>query len=1574
MDQLQFDPANTTNTDTSLETEGYENQVEEIQQAYPEQDWRTPAEIEAENQAETEQQAPIEGQPPAEAPMAEAPMEEVEAEEAITPEVVEPLPEIGANRFAEYVDPTTGKVPIEVLRAAGVDENLINSMNMEDDFIDEERILWRDFDKNGGQANIENVYNTVMKIRSSPTLTARYDRNGDGEFTYSDWNDVSPNLIGRIFGVKDEFNPEWDRRMTEGWLKALASGDALLALQYRFESEPMARFVYQKRKGVLGAESFQREGLVGRITNTLGVGGEMKGELQRQSGAAGLQSLFQGILSQPERVAIGLYKGITDEEEEDWTNPNTWYDVEAAESHDSVLDDVLIGHKNTTSRAYGISRPIDRVWSDPLMFELGRYAPFIVGAGVSLPAAATAITAGGAPLLSAKGLGMVGLTGAKAVGVTWLTETIPVNMFADMTSYSMQTFHGTNPQVRKLMEAHPELHIVGPQLMHGQESPWSRKIELLRGEMVGETAGLLVMNGLFKSAGRFMSKIGGKATPTDKILQKMADEKLISKTNFDQISTSTKAKPKIQNETDIWATRNQVLGDELEAAQSQALKGVEGPSSIWNDPWATPAELDTTYGAFKNGKRMAGQGGADIRKPIADVWDQVDEISGQIGIEGGTVDDLFSPVQKATYVRNNIPDPWLNKAADDYWSAPSILRQIKELPIGKRTLGNLAESSLKNIQNLNRNNGSINAREFWGNNLIDFKLKAGAKLSETQKFVTKNLQVADTINQTLFRRLRDYADAAGEQLGKGDLFATDGPFKKMSNNLILGLSNVKKTRFTWELAQKRLADLGEESLTPQMIKEIEDIVTKKSDEFHKEAQDGVRFMMQVLENSDSDELAEGILDVWKASPNIHNWTDFDAWMRQKISGGEFNGKVKTGVLIKELQGVMINSILSGPKTPMRALMGTTVNSYLNAINEAAGATLRRPFTGDIASQKASVAKLKGMFELIPEATQVFRKNFKAKWNADIADIRTRYSEPMTRGDENWHLMGEWTERNGTIGDKAAFYLANIARNLNNNKLLSWSPRALAATDDTFKWLLARARSKEIGMRQALEVAGRDHVEFSPQLMKQAEDIHFKNLLDADGNIDVGLDSYLNKQFKEVTLTSELTGFSKELDTLLKDKPLVRPFYLFARTGINGLNFTYKNTPLLGALHKESIDILRHTGDDFTPLFKYGIENANDLANARNLFAGRQAVGAATVTTFAGMYMAGQLTGNGPADRQLRQNWINAGWKPNHFYIGDVGFDYTSLEPYNTIFSAIADIGDNMELMGSEWAEKRLQAAAFVIGRGLTGKTYMSGLDQMMQIAQMKPGSLDKAGANILNNSVPLAGLRNEFGKWVNPHMKELNSSMWDSIRNRNQASEFLAGENKLPEKSDLLNGKPINNWNIIGRSFNAVSPISLDIRNDTPGRRLLLDSNYDLKSTTYAYGGYSFVKDPHVRAHFQNAIGTVPVTVGFRKFENVEEALNYLAKRPDIKRSMEDMQKDGRNPANWDIDPNTYPHNTLIDNVMNQARSKAWAKINDPSHPGYTRVMKLKSEKDGKTSKTRDNRQEILDLSFPNRSVEQFPK
>ena len=1522
MDELTFDPAVATDTDTTFEGEGYQDQIEDIKQEYPEEDLRSPLEIEAENQAQQQQQQQT--QPTGEdfvnqvtSQVGEQLGIQPEQEQATAPEVEEQEEEIvGPNRYADYVDPTTGTIPYELLQRDGINEDLIRITNAELDYISEEREAFKTFHEAGGDRNLEATLTLINTLNGNENLIARYDRNKDGFVGFSDWFDTSR--------FKEQFSPEKEREETERWLQKLEDKSIIARIGAQVNFQPMVPYFHDRRRGILAPKD------------------ELKGEQLRSTSLAGLSVTTQAIFEAPEKIAAGFHAGITDEEDEIWYDPRTWYDANAAEKHDSVLDDKIMNHKDPLSLQYAINRPINRVWSDPIMFELGRYSPAI---------AATLPLPGGWTSLSFKGAAPFAGSFVKASAVTWATETIPTNIFADMNHTAMQTFH-QDKLGKQLLDNHPELHTAGIQMANGMESPWSRKLEFMRNEMAWDSGGLLASNIILRSI--------GKAIPP------------LTRNMFEALKTGFGNKASFLNNSKIAKIQKQVSEDGAEAAIDQGKMAAEGPASKWNDPWDTPAAYDSPMGSYKNDSYMAGQGTVAIRRSVYDVVDQVNELRRQVGIDGGSVDELFTPVERAEfYRRGEVPDFWFEKNVDEIWNTPDFQADLKALKPTQRTIGNLAPDTLEGIKEvMGRDAGRLVGKEFWGE-IFNTPLKPGKKLDEVKKFLVKNIQVQDAVNSSLLKRLRDYADATGEQIGKADIFSKDGPMRNVAKNLVLGLTEIKKTKFTWDLARTRMAASGEK-LSPAMVKEINQLVAKRSSELAQESQNGVRLMMQVLENSDSDELTEGILEVFKASDNIHNWKDFDAWMRQKISGGEFNGKVKTGVLIKELQGVMINSILSGPKTPMRALVGTTTNAYLNAINEAAGASLTSAFTKDIASRKASMAKLKGMVELVPEAFQLFRKNLKSKWNADLADIRTRYSQGPTGASENWQLYSKWVERNGTLSDKAAFNIANIAKNLNNNKLLSWSPRVLAATDETFKWLLARARSKEIGMREALEVASRDGVEFSADTMKLAEDLHMKKLLDADGNLDLASDAWLNKQFKEVTLTSELDGFSKKLDKVFEETPLIKPFYLFARTGINGLNFTFKNTPLLGALHKESLDILKHTGDDFTPLFKYGIENADDLANARNLFAGRQAVGAATVFTFAMMYQGGQLTGNGPADRKLRQQWINAGWKPNHIYIGDVGFDYSSLEPYNTIFASIADVGDNMELMGSEWAEKRLQATAFVIGRGATSKTYLSGLDQMMQIAQMKPGALDKGAANILNNSVPLAGLRNEFGKFVNPHMRELNSSMWDSIRNRNAATELIALD-PLPKKSDLLNGEPINDYNIIHRGFNSVSPIGFSKRSNSPGRKLLLDSNYDLKSATYSYGGYSFAKDSRVRAYFQNAIGTVPITVGFKTYKNVEEALNHLSTK-DVQLSLQKMKKDVNNPANWDIDPNTYPHNTLIDQVMNQARAKAWAKINRAGHPGFARIQELKSEADGKTNKTRDNRQEILDLSFPQRSIEDFPK
>ena len=97
------------------------------------------------------------------------------------------------------------------------------------------------------------------------------------------------------------------------------------------------------------------------------------------------------------------------------------------------------------------------------------------------------------------------------------------------------------------------------------------------------------------------------------------------------------------------------------------------------------------------------------------------------------------------------------------------------------------------------------------------------------------------------------------------------------------------------------------------------------------------------------------MEVASYMEDVTNLNDLDNFFRKKLRGGEFNGKKKTGELVKELEGVMIHSVLSGPKTPVRAIMGTASAAYLRPMATALGAT----FTGDVVTRKASLA-LRGM--------------------------------------------------------------------------------------------------------------------------------------------------------------------------------------------------------------------------------------------------------------------------------------------------------------------------------------------------------------------------------------------------------------------------------------------------------------------------------------------------------------------------------------------------------------------------------------------------------------------------------------
>ena len=697
--------------------------------------------------------------------------------------------------------------------------------------------------------------------------------------------------------------------------------------------------------------------------------------------------------------------------------------------------------------------------------------------------------------------------------------------------------------------------------------------------------------------------------------------------------------------------------------------------------------------------------------------------------------------------------------------------------------------------------------------------------------------------------------------------------------------------------------------------------------------------------TENQEIMEAIIEAFSGADNIHNWTDLDAFMRRRLHG--LSDKNQT---LKELGGVFVNSVLSGLKTSQRALVGTGEIMGLQSLGKGIGGAL----LGDLDTARAGMASFKSHMEVIPEAWTMFRTRLNSYWTGDLADMRNRFSEYSTT-DQMWAMQEQWIEQRGTVGDKFSFAIGHIARTLNDNRLLSYSPRLLSSVDDTYKFVMARARAKERSVRKVLEMKrGGDLLESTADDYKKYQDLFYKELLDADGNIDITKDAFLDGMYKEATLTSELTGFAKGLDKLVAQFPLMRPFYLFARTGVNGLNVNVKNMPLIGAFRKRTLDVLTANEDNLREkVFQYGITTMEDLRNEKALLAGRQAIGLGVTIAGTQMYLNGNMTGDGPMDEQLKQAWLAAGWKPRSIKIGGAWVSYDALgEPFSMILANIANVGDNLDLMGEEWAEDHFNKMVMAMMAGPFKKTYFSGLDSLFKIFSLGGEGRAQAIGSIMNNIVPMSSLRNEFGRIINPYMRELNADIFESIRNRNLASEYLASD-PLPLKYDMLTGKPLNSWNFLQRAWNAVTPFQVNFDDNSPGRRLLLESNYPIRESVYSANGYDLSDAADVRSMLQQAMGSAKINFGGRTFENPQAALDHLATRKDVQDSLQDMRRE-LEAGNRFMDPSkSFKHVDLIEIVMAQAKSKAWAQISQD--PAVQLLIEEQDEKDLNEVQSRAN-------------------
>ena len=929
------------------------------------------------------------------------------------------------------------------------------------------------------------------------------------------------------------------------------------------------------------------------------------------------------------------------------------------------------------------------------------------------------------------------------------------------------------------------------------------------------------------------------------------------------------------------------------------------------------------------------------------VWERNKRIRTEWGAEEGSAGNISTPVQRERIARESgLSEELVVDTLSRLYSAEKFQQVLKAVDGNKKRLIEVFGDAIAAHQRitLGRNAAEMTAEEYL-EEILETSIKfdvtdiTGRKIDEITTITAQNVVVSDLVVSTLLQQLRDLG-IAGREIGNWDnLLDIDGPADQILDTMLTAISESKRAKYTLSQEFRNLGARRPAAIQEAVQQEVKD------------ARETIQSILKIANKDEDGDLVLALFEAFSSMKTVNTVEDFTQWARKMIRGGEIEGKAQVGAMVRELQGVMIHSVLSGPKTPMRAIIGTSTATFLRPFAQAIGAGISLPFTGDTTTLRAGLSSINAMMQAIPESFELFKTKLNSYWTGDIATIKTRFAE-YTQGDDNWEILRRFSESDqATAGDKAAFSMANMARNLNNNSFLTYSTKIMAATDDAFAYILGRAKMREKALRSAIDAKNKGALtaynSITPELVRLYEEDFYAQIFDGNGNI---IDAATKFARQEVTLTQELTGFAAGLNSVFQQTPWAKPFFLFAKTGVNGLNLTAKHTPVLNFLVKEWNDIAFANANNprsMEAVAKYGITNADELANAKALQVGRLSMGSAVISMGIYSYLSGNITGNGPVDRQQRQMWIDGGWRPRQIKLGDVWIGYDSFEPFNQIIATIGDIGDASQLMGEEWTEDQFQKISLIVAQGFTSKSYLAGMQQFVELFSGRPGQFNRIVAGLLNNQIPLAGIRNEFGKLITPYTRELGSGIEDAIRNRNLMFEKFPGED-LPIKYDLLNGKPIKEWDPLTRMWNAISPVQFNL-DYTEGRNFLFRSGYDLRMSTYYSPGPNSINltdSPMIRSKYQKAIGDL----------NLEKELTKLSRQKKIIASILEMEKDIRDGNRGKFEAKDYYHNKMIGKVFTRARKQAWLNIQ-----GEDLVQDLSSEQLGKKLK---RKQKTAQTSF----------
>lgn len=338
-------------------------------------------------------------------------------------------------------------------------------------------------------------------------------------------------------------------------------------------------------------------------------------------------------------------------------------------------------------------------------------------------------------------------------------------------------------------------------------------------------------------------------------------------------------------------------------------------------------------------------------------------------------------------------------------------------------------------------------------------------------------------------------------------------------------------------------------------------------------------------------------------------------------------------------------------------------------------------------------------------------------------------------------------------------------------------RTLGASDELFKRIAynSRVRSSAWAEGRAMDLSGKDLSNFIDDKLRRSY----------DPRTGEGLDAEALAFSREATFTSDLTDetviqrIGQKITRATSGRDGVSLFlqtvFPFVKTPANILDEFWQRSPLNLSLYRE--------------LTSTDVEVA---AKAK----ARLTLGAAYTTMAMGLVSAGNITGGGPSDSELRKLW-----KKDHqpYSIKVPGTDkwvsYNRFDPVGTHFGVIADMAEIAQHVPDRDLSDLYKMTATAFARQFQNKTFLRGASDFFAALTDDSGNdQERWTTNLVSSAVPafFNALKSD------PYVREVRGVL-DGIRNR-----IPGMSNNLDPQRDIL-GRPVLASEIGGYSPVAVT-------------------------------------------------------------------------------------------------------------------------------------------------------------------------